>query len=84
MGDWQVLELAGDWQVLALAGQAFAEPHFPQGFGGPVLTRAAMLIFAKDAAPLTASHVVGTSCRICPESHCPARRAPSILREGGG
>jgi transcriptional regulator with XRE-family HTH domain len=62
--------------------RAFAEPYFPQGFGGPVLTRAAMLIFPDDAAPEAASRVVGTSCRICPEAQCPARREPSILRDG--
>ena len=64
--------------------RAFAEPHYPTGFGGPVLTRAAMLIFADDAAPLASTRVVGTSCRICPESQCPARREPSILRDSGG
>ena len=59
--------------------RAFSEPYFPMGFGGPVLTRAAMLIFPDDAAPLASTRTVGTSCRICPENACPARREPSIL-----
>ncbi len=60
--------------------QAFCQPQYPQGFAGPELRTAAMLILpdadvAGDAIP------VGTTCRICPRGDCAARREPSIVTE---
>ena len=63
---------------------AICEARLPQGFGGPELREAGMLLFPLDAAPAAAAaQPVGSSCRICPRSRCPARREPSILSESG-
>ncbi|MDP5308892.1 short-chain fatty acyl-CoA regulator family protein [Paracoccus spongiarum] len=54
----------------------------PDGTGGPVLTRAQMLILPAEAgqgAGSEASIAIGPACRICPRPDCPARREPSIL-----
>ncbi|MBN2629574.1 MAG: helix-turn-helix domain-containing protein [Rhodobacteraceae bacterium] len=61
---------------------AICEARLPQGFAGPQLREAAMLILP-EVGPRPASSVqpLGPSCRICPRSHCPARREPSILTE---
>lgn len=63
--------------------RAFCQPSWPGGFGGPELREAAMLIerdltpaSGRDAGPLPE---VGSTCRICPASACPARRDSSIL-----
>ncbi|MDM7459402.1 MAG: short-chain fatty acyl-CoA regulator family protein [Paracoccus sp. (in: a-proteobacteria)] len=51
----------------------------PRGLGGPVLTRAQMLMIPeREQAPPDAIPV-GPVCRICPRAACPARREPSIL-----
>ncbi|MFN4153152.1 MAG: helix-turn-helix domain-containing protein [Paracoccaceae bacterium] len=63
---------------------SICETRLPQGFAGPELREAAMLILPDDsprgAAPVLA---LGSSCRICPRAGCPARREPSILAEAG-
>ncbi|MFN3844662.1 MAG: short-chain fatty acyl-CoA regulator family protein [Paracoccaceae bacterium] len=63
---------------------AICETRLPQGFRGPELREAAMLILPDDT-PLDAAEPVplGSSCRICPRRACPARREPSILAEAG-
>jgi transcriptional regulator with XRE-family HTH domain len=63
------------------AALAISETHLPQGFAGPELRLAAMLLRPLDTATGVALGV-GTSCRICPRAACPARREPSILTEG--
>lgn len=61
---------------------AFCQPRFPGGFQGPELREAAMLIIPEPAtAGQAAGLAVGSSCRICLRSGCPARREPSILTE---
>ncbi|QCP85208.1 helix-turn-helix domain-containing protein [Cereibacter sphaeroides] len=62
--------------------RAFCEPHHPQGFAGPELREAGMLIEPAVPDPGLVPRAVGTSCRICPRAGCPARREPSILLEG--
>ena len=61
---------------------ALCEARLPQGFSGPELREAAMLILPVDG-PRPAAPIVplGTSCRICPRGGCPARREPSILSD---
>jgi hypothetical protein len=54
----------------------------PQGLHGPELREAAMLILPTDPGA-RAGRQVGTSCRVCPRSACPARREPSILTSEG-
>lgn len=63
------------------AALAISQTDLPQGFAGPELRVAAMLLRPLDLAtgPTLA---VGSSCRICPKADCPARREPSILTEG--
>lgn len=54
----------------------------PLGTGGPVLSRAQMLILPADGAQHAAGVpeiAIGPSCRICPRVDCAARREPSIL-----
>jgi hypothetical protein len=64
---------------------SICEIRLPQGFGGPELREAAMLILPDDpgATPTREATAIGTSCRICPRAGCPARREPSILIQGG-
>ncbi|NUB43674.1 DUF2083 domain-containing protein [Fertoebacter nigrum] len=77
--------------------QAFCEVEFPQGFAGPELRHAAMLIAPQDGMAagmaggmtggvtggMTGGAVpVGSTCRICARGACAARREPSILSEG--
>ncbi|MTD99720.1 helix-turn-helix domain-containing protein [Paracoccus sp. YIM 132242] len=52
----------------------------PLGAGGPVLTRAQMLILPDEAgSPARPDLLIGPACRICPRADCVARREPSIL-----
>lgn len=64
--------------------RAYAEAHHPQGFDGPEVRLAAMLI-APEGPPGAAPPVLrlGGTCRICPRDDCAARREPSILTEAG-
>ena len=72
-----VIETAGP-QAQRFLVRAFCQPRFPDGFGGPELREAAMLILP---APIGAAQglAVGSTCRICQRNACPARREPSIL-----
>lgn len=58
--------------------QAYAELHYPKGFDGPPITEAWMLFRARREDATTPVRV-GTSCRICPETDCVARREPSVF-----
>jgi len=62
------------------AALAISETHLPQGFKGPEMRMAGMLLRPLDVAsgPVLG---VGTSCRICPRAGCAARHEPSILSE---
>lgn len=69
------------------AVRAFCQPRFPGGFGGPELREASMLILPTDAGAgdlASAPVMVGSTCRVCPRSKCPARREPSIMAEAPG
>ena len=66
--------------------RAFCQPSHPGGFHGPELRQSAMLILPAPAdggpaqpAALAAAQPVGSTCRTCPRTNCPARREPSIL-----
>ena len=73
---------------------AYAEARYPEGFSGPELREAAMLILPLPAGPAagfasgpSGAPVIrlGSTCRICPRAACAARREPSILTaEGAG
>jgi predicted transcriptional regulator/DNA-binding XRE family transcriptional regulator len=57
-----------------------AESRPANGFGGPQVVHAHMLILpAADSSGGTPAAPVGTSCRICPRTACPARREPSVI-----
>lgn len=58
--------------------QAFAELRYPAGFDAPGVTEAWMLIEPRMTGSEMATRV-GTSCRICPEEECVARREPSVF-----
>ncbi len=58
---------------------AYCEAALPQGFAGPELRTAAMLILPAPDAGGQPVLAVGSTCRICPRDECPARREPSIL-----
>jgi transcriptional regulator with XRE-family HTH domain len=62
--------------------QAWCESRRPDGPKGPELREAAMLVLPAEQASGKAM-VVGSSCRICPWTDCPARREPTILSEAG-
>jgi XRE family transcriptional regulator, fatty acid utilization regulator len=62
---------------------AIAWPVQMPDFGADPLLHSTMLILpvpASEAAG-TDMQAVGSSCRVCPRSRCPARREPSILNE---
>lgn len=58
---------------------AYCAPAFPQGFAGPEIRTAAMLIVPDQPDPRLPAVAIGSSCRICPRAECPARREPTIL-----
>lgn len=62
---------------------AWGRIDHPQGFAGPGVLRAYMLLVPArgDGPP---PRPIGTSCRICPQADCAARREPSITGEGDG
>ncbi|MDB5657719.1 MAG: Helix-turn-helix domain protein [Cypionkella sp.] len=72
-----VIETAGP-QAARFRVRAFCQPYFPQGFRGPELREAAMLILPEVGRGGDAL-LVGSTCRICQREACPARREPSIL-----
>lgn len=76
------IEIAGRGGRRYLA-RAFCQPEYPQGFGGPELREAAMLVLPAPQGDEDNAGVlrVGTTCRICPMTECPARREPSLLTE---
>ncbi|MDQ2066771.1 short-chain fatty acyl-CoA regulator family protein [Xinfangfangia sp. CPCC 101601] len=61
---------------------AYCQPALAGGFGGPELREAAMLILPVTGTEAGPALGVGSTCRICPRADCPARREPSITREG--
>ncbi|MGO4916577.1 short-chain fatty acyl-CoA regulator family protein [Pseudogemmobacter sp. W21_MBD1_M6] len=63
---------------------AMSQPAHAAGFDGPTVYQAAMLILPEDlvSLPENPPQRIGTSCRICPQSDCVARREPSILSNG--
>ncbi len=88
------LELAGR-EPRRFMAWAVAQPLGPPRFDAPQVLEATMLILPEDASvPGSTSAAVaemaaglplqpvGTSCRICPQAGCSARREPSILAEG--
>lgn len=65
---------------------AYAEARYPDGFSGPELREAAMLILPvlPGQNPVGAPVLrIGSTCRICPRTACAARREPSILTATG-
>lgn len=74
------LQVAGRLERRFLA-YAYCQPTLPAGFDGPQVLEAGMLILPADGPLPLHRLAVGSSCRVCPRSGCPARREPSILRE---
>ena len=60
---------------------AISTPHYPGGFDGPSVIEATMLLVPKlhPEGVTPRAQAIGTSCRVCSEEACPARREPSIL-----
>ena len=60
---------------------AIAEWRHPAGYDYPAVVEATMLVMPVIGATEAASPAlaVGTSCRVCTQRQCPARREPSIL-----
>ncbi|NGM47717.1 DUF2083 domain-containing protein [Rhodobacter sp. SGA-6-6] len=61
---------------------AFCQPRLSGGFAGPELREAAMLILPDPGPAQPGVLGIGSTCRICPRPDCPARREPTITREG--
>jgi transcriptional regulator with XRE-family HTH domain len=74
-----VVEMPG-LAPLHFALRAYCAVDYPNGFGGPEVRDAAMLIERTGSAGAGAVQV-GSSCRICPRKACVARREPSIIAE---
>ncbi len=75
-----VVEMAGR-DAARFVAYAVAEPVGPARFDAPPVFEAVMLILPRPRGAEGAALRVGTSCRICPQADCPARREPSILAE---
>jgi transcriptional regulator with XRE-family HTH domain len=62
--------------------RAYCSVTYPEGFGGPALRNAAMLIAKHQVVRTDEAFVpVGSSCRICARNGCVARREPSIIAQ---
>lgn len=72
------LEMAGR-NGERFAVRAFAEVWHPGGFAGVAVRQAGMLLAPLPPGRAAPALRVGATCRICPESACPARREASIL-----
>jgi predicted transcriptional regulator len=57
---------------------AASETRVVQDYNAPPLTQAVMLLLPASG-PRKDAVEVGTTCRICPQHNCGARREPSIL-----
>lgn len=75
------MEMAGRVAVRFLS-YAYAETRYPDGYDGPPVTTALMLILPAQGPRSGSERRVGIACRICPRTACAARREPSIA--GGG
>lgn len=62
---------------------ALAEVVGAPVYNMPPLVRASMLLLPVEHQAEETALEVGSSCRVCPRSGCPARHEPSILGEGG-
>lgn len=58
---------------------AISHIHYPEGFGGPAVVEAWMLIQPQLMTDSLAKQRVGTSCRVCSVVECVARREPSVI-----
>ncbi|MEM6635396.1 MAG: short-chain fatty acyl-CoA regulator family protein [Pseudomonadota bacterium] len=78
-----VIAVTGD-RVRTFIAYAVSVVDAPMAFQGPQLFEASMLLLPEEHfdLPAQAALRVGTSCRICSENDCPARREPSILTDG--
>ncbi len=79
----EVVEL-GERAPQRFLAYAVCEPSHPEGFDGPQVFEATMLILPEGHVPFPPGqkHPIGTGCRICPRTACAARREPSLLSEG--
>ncbi len=81
----RVVETSGRGAGARYLAYAWCDRSYPGGFGGAPVSRALMLILPLSPEPgprgqrAEAARVVGSSCRICAEAACLARREPSIL-----
>ena len=78
-----VVEMSGRDPIRFLI-YAVAQPLGVARFDAPVVHEATMLMLPADrvTVPNVPTFTIGTSCRICPQAECSARREPSILAEG--
>jgi hypothetical protein len=62
-------------------GFAIAEPLSAPSYNTPPLVQAVMLLLPA-AAGAGRGQPMGSTCRVCPQDPCAARREPSILSSG--
>jgi hypothetical protein len=60
---------------------AASEVSLPDHYNAPALTQVVMLLVPSKAGS-GAGRSVGTTCRVCPQQSCGARREPSIMNAG--
>ncbi len=60
---------------------AISTTNYPAGYDGPPVVESTMLLMPSLQVEADASRAlaIGSSCRVCSQGACPARRAPSIL-----
>ena len=78
-----MVEVAGR-DAMRFLVYAVAQPAGVTGFDAPTVFEATMLMLPVDRAAMPDLPIrpVGTSCRICPQADCRARREPSVLADG--
>jgi hypothetical protein len=64
---------------------AISHASYPRGFAGPAIYQSLMVTIPparlEPPGDIGRPQIVGTSCRVCPLSGCPARREPTILAD---
>ncbi len=58
---------------------SYAALTHPEGSGGAQVLTGMMLVLPQPGAEVAGDVLVGSSCRVCARSGCPARREPSLL-----
>ena len=74
----RLVQVAGRGAGAKFWAYSWCDRSWPEGFDGPMVARALMLLIPAGAADGPVRRV-GSSCRVCAEQHCAGRREPSFI-----